>query len=455
VAVGFITDNLVVLQWPGHKKAGDAFTQITATMTNLAFILYAAPDFVLNTAPDRSPAMPRTFDEKGLLVFFEEWYPLVYPPSPSPTMKPQLDKSAWVTRQHCPFDLRTGYASLRSHWPVRSIDAKSSLAVDLLNKVLPKFMAIQRTVIGGPNNIDVPIVVDPEPAYLFDVLMVHRYDDVKHYYVTLAVFHLQKHLLEDHFTDPCAFEIVFAPFLARVLDYRATHFAALLDKAKKPTADEAIADSNLAEEEEQEEEEGASGLTASLRDLNPLADDDEDDADIAISTVADGEVLLARLDEQVEAEEEEEEEEEKEEEVSASDESSATAAGGELLGGSRQKVGLWWSALLGGPDDALKGVNSEAGVKGLPSLGGTSGSSKKGSRINYGRLRFFYQLLFAAFELARPLILGKVAVLYSKVNPSASDKSEEAALNWVCEKAPMFLWLWNHFDNEMRMYMAW
>jgi hypothetical protein len=42
----------------------------------------------------------------------------------------------------------------------------------------------------------------------------------------------------------------------------------------------------------------------------------------------------------------------------------------------------------------FKGANFEAGVKGLPALGGTSAPSKKSSKINYGRLRFFLQLLF-------------------------------------------------------------
>ena len=437
VALGFITDNLVVLQWPGHKKTGDSFTQITATMTNLAFVLYATADFKLNMAPDRPPAMPPTFDEKGVLVFFNKWHPLVSPSSP--TMKLQLENSDWVTREQCPLDVRAGWASLRDHWPLRSSDAKSSLAKDLLNIVLPQFMRYHAEVLGEGNGREITIVVDPEPAYLFDILMMRAYDKVKHYHITLAVFHLQKHLLEDHFTDPCAFEIVYAPFLAKVMDYRAAHFAALLNKASRQTAEEAIA----------EEERGASDLTESMRNLNPLAED-EDDTEIRASAGTDERDLVDKL---LDAQQQQEEEEE-EEEVRASGESSATAAGGGLLGGIREKVGLWWSALLGGPDDAFKDANTEAGVKGLPSLGGSSGSSKKSSKINYGRLRFFFQLLFVAFEKARPLILEKVVALYSKLRPNAPEPSEEAALHWACEKAPMFLWLWNHFDNEMRMYMA-
>jgi hypothetical protein len=183
-----------------------------------------------------------------------------------------------------------------------------------------------------------------------------------------------------------------------------------------------------------------------MRNLNPLAEDDEDDAEIVASAGTDeGDLVDMILDAQ---------QEEEEEEVLASDESSATAAGGRLLGGIREKLGLWWSALVVGPDDKFKHANTEAGVKGLPSLGGSSGSSKKIAKINYGRLRFFFQVLFFAFELARPLILEKVVALYSRLGPNAHEPSEEAALYWACEKVPTFLWLWNYVENEMRMYMA-
>jgi hypothetical protein len=49
--------------------------------------------------------------------------------------------------------------------------------------------------------------------------------------------------------------------------------------------------------------------------------------------------------------------------------------------------------------DAFKGINFEAGVKGLPALGGTSALSKKGEKINR-RLRFFYQLHLATASAA-------------------------------------------------------
>jgi hypothetical protein len=50
--------------------------------------------------------------------------------------------------------------------------------------------------------------------------------------------------------------------------------------------------------------------------------------------------------------------------------------------------------------DAFKGANFEAGVKGLPALGGSSALSKKGEKINLRRLRFFYQLHLAAASAA-------------------------------------------------------
>jgi hypothetical protein len=446
----FVTDNYALLQWAAHKQANTNFTSISDTMTFMVYPMKGRG--ILNRNPQRPPAMPKFFDGLLLLKFFAEHHAAFCPKSPTMTVDPT--STGVFNATLFPRDEESGYASLKDFFPLPSLLAKSSKITDLLNVVMVAMKNVMMKV--GLDSDDFFVLVDGEPALLFDVAAKLKYDDVNMVAVLLAVFHLQKHLVEDSFMDHKNFTHIYAPFLVFCMNYRAAHFQSLMNKKA------AVQPEDEDEELEEEDQETISKVSKGLARLDVFSNEGETvDEEQQRRVVTEDDVHNLYIDEvdDEEEEEEEEEEEQEEQEFSATEQS-------ENFDAQSRSTGCWWASFVKKAADfsVFRNASTKAGVNGLPDLGGGSFASSKGSKINYGRLRYFVQLLFAAFLQSRDWIVTKTREAYMRANPAPEavdgqpteapvEVSERLVLEWACRKSHKFQMIWNFFDNEVRMYV--
>ena len=195
----FITDNYALLRWAAHLQHGSPFTSCSDTMTFMVKPLRGPP---LNRDPGRPAAMPPSFDAVRLLKFYATHSGLFCPTSS--TMTPNPAAAGVFSTAAFPADRSVGCASLFDFFPLPSLAAKSSKITDLLHIVMVGILNVMAKV--GLTDADVFVLVDGEPALLFDKAARLVYEKVNMVCVLLAVFHLQKHLLEASFVDPENFQ---------------------------------------------------------------------------------------------------------------------------------------------------------------------------------------------------------------------------------------------------------
>jgi hypothetical protein len=443
----FVTDNYALLQWAAHKQTNTNFTSISDTMTFMVYPMKGRG--ILNRDPQRPPAMPPSFDALLLLKFFAKHHASYCPKSPTMTVDPT--STGVFNATLFPPDEEIGYASLKDFFPLPSLLAKSSKITDLLGVVMVAIKKVMSSVWLAKD--DLFVLVDGEPFLLFDVAAKLVFGDVNMVAVLLAVFHLQKHLVEDSFMDQKNFTQIYGPFLVFCMNYRASHFQTLLNKRAVVQPED---------DDEEVEEDAQEAVTRDMRQFDVFSHKDETvDEMRQRKGVTEDDVQNSFIDAVDDDEEEEEEEEEGEEEQ----EESATEQSRKFDEEPRD-TGCWWGSFAERASNfsVFRGASSKAGVAGLPNLGGGSFAATKGSKINYGRLRYFAQLLFAAFLQTRAWIVTKTRGAYMKANPAPEavdgqatvapvDVAEHLVLEWACRTSPKFQMRWNFFENELRMYI--
>ena len=203
-----------------YKSPGGPLTTTVSTITMLAWAIPKDKPANLSTDEDRLPAMARVDDpvlythlrhffkdSKGRLVSNKYNFSLVFG-ALGPfqrEMFPHTDD---------------GEARLSDFVVMPSLEAKSSSVRDTAYAVLAWMTAFRADLPCA--RVDVPLVVDSEPARIIDKLSVidGMYDCVSNHIVLMAIFHLQKHLLEASFCYPPNFIYFWVDILVS-LDYRA------------------------------------------------------------------------------------------------------------------------------------------------------------------------------------------------------------------------------------------
>lgn len=397
----FITDNYALLQWAAHKQHKAKFTSISDTMSLIGFVVPRDPRHGYNPRTDstRPPAMPKNFDQARIISFFAE--NARFFDAGTHHMTPEVYSAKWITRDALPDDGSAGYASLKDFSALPSLAAKSSSLKDLLGVVLVVLFELMQNI--GLTGHDLFLLVDPEPYLLLDTAARLYWDQVWMVFVLLSVFHLQKHGMEDFFTNPNDFKNLFGPMLVTVMDYRAAHFRSLLNKHVRgfnvPTEDDEDEDAVNVDQNENE-------LSEMMNNLDPREARDEE-----VNLDATGAEIAEDLADEL------------------------AAAGRET------------------PADANVPDTPPQNAGTLPPLGGSSHSAKKGSKINFGRLRYFLLLLWAASREARPRIVKEASAFYFEKHGVAAP-GEMAAIDWACRTSSMFQYLWNAIYNELDMWVS-
>jgi hypothetical protein len=392
---------------------------LTTTVSTITMLAWAIPEdkpATLSTDEDRLPAMARVddpelytrlrdffIDSKDRLVSKKHNFSLVF------------DALGPFQREMFPHT-DDGEARLSDYIVMPSLEAKSSSVRDTAYAVFATMHAFRADLPCA--RVDVPLVVDSEPARIIDKLSVidDMYDCVSNHIVLMAIFHLQKHLLEASFCDPHNFVYFWVDILVS-LDYRAEAMETTSKGMK----------SSLSRDDDDEVE----GLE--LEGDEAALDPTEDGSVLEVVTAEGVTPVESTAEALLTARMEMEEESDEEDSV----------------------------------DDDGAGEPSSAAA---PKTGGLSHKEKQKMKVKYEKLLSIAQLLLVVWDkqaapdvdncAAREAVVEKVRVAYREAfSESAAGVDESVVIEWACKMSPEFQHLWNQMDNELRMmiepFKAW
>ena len=489
----FSFDNYTYLQWGHHKKADEDFTRAADTLTLMVYAVPVSANAAHNprTDIDRPRAHPDKLQSGRVQAFYDK-YGAIFATASSP--RRAAASVDIFCRDDFPFDESnpSRVASLKDITVLESLVAKSSMVQHLKDIAV---VALNHYMEQANFPTDMFVVVDGEPALNFDVLTERHPELTSNIVVLLAIFHLQKHGLEDLFADPAYFDEITGPFLVTVMNYRAKYFQTILNQHREQQqhddSDDLAADGTarallhinpLAEDGPSDNEDGTlthdvpfqdiaaivsappvdlGQLTAALSAAHGDADDDVDDVEggavddgdgqEAVGDVARAPTSSSSLQDVVVIESTP-----VASSVVSPDRSSEDRATPETVAASSPPPPP-------GADDTSAATqaaapprpSSDAAVKHLPQLGGSSVKSKRGMKINYGRLRFFMQLMFVAFCRIRSRIVADVVAIFCQHTNERGNVAdfEDKAVEWFCTKSTRFKKRWSFFDNDLRMWI--
>jgi hypothetical protein len=468
VGVLTIFDNWVPLQW-AKTPDGSTFTNAVSSISIIAYPIPPEETANLDVSPNRPSAMLCVKDPKlmrNLRAFFNENLDYIRPRGKA--MRIEVRGIGSFERAAFPMLAPSGYAArLRDFTVLPSLKAKSSSVADTKNVVLAFINELyDKLPCSGTDQLT---LVDGEPFGIIDTLSALDPDLVSHIVALLAVFHLQKHLFENHFCDPVDFWRLWAP-ICIALDFRSEHMHTTAARLKKTAGGGGGHDK------------GDDSDVCCVCEASTLTLDGDVMCDVLICEVCEREFHLGccdGLDAVPEVE-------------FICETCNASVLQTTTVDGRTVDVECDLEALAEArlrmheteefaADDAVDvadvtvdddendddGGDDDDGTE-APKTGGVSGAQKAQCKPKYERSLHIASLLLATWKRhdgnvdssdLRTAVVDVALATYARATKCDIDNATEAAVEWACEQSDDFAYLWNALDNELRImvepFIAW